>query len=75
VGFVAALFLGSGGCELVAVELEQVVGGRQQPPFGADGRSAAAQEAVSAAVGLDLPEHRLDGRLAAPIELAVALAG
>src|SRR3954447_6815939 len=27
----------SGGRELVAVELEEVVGGRQQPPFRSDG--------------------------------------
>jgi hypothetical protein len=33
---------GSAGGELVLVELEQVVGGGQQPPFGPDGRPAAA---------------------------------
>jgi hypothetical protein len=26
----------SGGCEVVSVELEEVVGGGQQPPFGSD---------------------------------------
>jgi hypothetical protein len=45
---------------LVAVELEQVVGGGDQAPFGADGCPASSVEAVQAAVELGLREHRLD---------------
>ena len=55
-----------GGCErgLVAVELEEVVGGGDQPPFRPAGGSAAALEAVDAAVELGVGEHGLDGDLA-----------
>jgi hypothetical protein len=59
----------SAGGELVLVELEQVVGGREQPQFGSDGRPAAALEAVRAAVGLDLAQDGLDRSLALEIQL------
>src|SRR3954447_11699656 len=65
----------SGGRESVSVKLEQVVGGGDQPPFGPDRASASSVEAVHAAVVFGLAEDGLDHRLAAPVELAAALAG
>jgi hypothetical protein len=59
----------SGGSESVAVELQEVVGGHQQPPFGSDGRSAATQEPVHAAVGLHLAKDGFDAALASQVEL------
>jgi hypothetical protein len=59
----------------VAPELEDVVGGGQQSPFGSGGRAAAALEALGAAVVLDLAEHGLDSRLAACVELAAVVGG
>nr|WP_259315758.1 hypothetical protein [Capillimicrobium parvum] len=52
------------------MELEQVVSGGDQSPFAAAGGSAAALEASDRAVELDLGEHRLDGDLSLPVELA-----
>jgi hypothetical protein len=65
----------SGGCERVAVELEQVVGGGDQAPFRADGGSASSVEAIDAAVVFRLAEDGLDHRLALAVELAAVLAG
>src|SRR5918994_518240 len=64
-----------GGRERVAVELEEVVGGGDQPPFGADGAASSSSEAVQAAVELHLGERGLDHRLALAVELAAAHAG
>jgi len=52
--------VGSGWRREVLVELEQVVGGRQEPPFGPDGGSPAPGEAGEAAVVLGIAEYRLD---------------
>src|SRR6478672_7345476 len=60
---------GCGGGELVVVELEQVVGRGDQPPFAARSGSAAALEAFDRAVELDLAEHRLDRDLALAVEV------
>jgi hypothetical protein len=57
------------------VELEKVVRGRDEPPFGADGRAASSSETVDAAVELRLTEHGLDHRLALAVKPAAALAG
>src|SRR4051812_20654759 len=58
-----------------AVSSQEVVGGRDETPFGADGAAAAASEAAEAAVELHLREDGLDHRLALSVELAAALAG
>ena len=63
------------GGEAVGVELEQVVGRRDESPFAAAGGSAAALEAFDRAVELDLAEHRLDRDLALAVELVAALCG
>jgi hypothetical protein len=42
------------------VELEEVVGGVDEAPFGVAGGSAAALEAVEAAVELRVGEHWFD---------------
>ena len=57
------------------MELEEVVGGGDQAPFGADGGSAAALEAVQAAVELRVREDGLDHRLAFAVELVAELGG
>jgi hypothetical protein len=57
----------SGGCETVSVKLQQVVGGRDEPPFGPDRTSAASVKASHAAVVLGLTEDGLDHRLASPV--------
>jgi hypothetical protein len=59
---------------LVAVELEQVAGGGDQPPLRSRGGSTATQEAIDAAVELCFGEDRLDHHLALAVELAGALA-
>jgi hypothetical protein len=46
------------------VELEQVVGGGDEPPFASAGGSAAALEAFDGAVELDLAKDGFDGDLA-----------
>src|SRR5680860_348150 len=61
---------GPGGDRLVAVELEQVVGGGDQPPLGATRRSSSALEAVDAPVELRVCEHGLDHPLAFSVEPA-----
>jgi hypothetical protein len=56
------------------VELEEVVRGRNEPPFGSDGRASSSSEPVDAAVELRLTEDGLDHRLALALKLAAALA-
>jgi hypothetical protein len=51
---------GCSGCQRLVVELHQVVGGRDQAPLGARGRSASSVEAAHPAIVLCVPEHRLD---------------
>ena len=50
------------------MELEEVVGGGDEAPFRVAGGSAAALEAVEAAVELRVREHRLDGFLSSSVE-------
>lgn len=57
----------------VLVELDEVVGGRHEPPFGAGGGSAAAVEAGEAAVVFGVAENRLDQLLALLVEPASLL--
>ena len=57
------------------MELEQVVGGGDQPPFRANGAASSSSEAVQAAVELHLREHGLDHRLALAVERAAAISG
>jgi hypothetical protein len=52
------------GGEAVVVELQQVVGRGDEPPFAAAGGSAAALEAFDRAVEIDLAEDGLDRDLA-----------
>jgi hypothetical protein len=59
----------------VSVELEEVVGRREEPPFRSDGWSAAALEAVGAAVGFDLAEDGLDAALAFEVERFAPVGG
>src|SRR4051795_11684661 len=61
----------SGGCKGVSVELQEVVGGRDEAPLGADGGASSSSEAVE----LRVAEHRLDHRLALPIKRAAVVAG
>jgi hypothetical protein len=56
------------------VELEEVVRGRDERPFGSDGRASSSSEPVDAAVELRLTEDGLDHRLALALKLAAALA-
>lgn len=51
---------GCRGRQSVPVELQEVVSGGDQAPFGADGRPASAFEPPSAPGLLDLGEDRLD---------------
>jgi len=64
---------GRSGGRLVAPEFEQVVGGGDQPPFGAAGGSAAALEVSGMAVVLDVREDRFDHRLALLVEGAAGV--
>jgi hypothetical protein len=48
----------------VPVELQQVVGGSDEPPLGSHGGSSSALETIDATVELCVSEHRLDHRLA-----------
>lgn len=50
------------------VELQEVVGGGDQPPFRERGRSSSSLELVDAPVVLGLCEHRLDHRLSSSVE-------
>src|SRR3954454_14316276 len=61
---------GQGGSEAVVVELQQVVRGRDEPPFASACGPAAALEASDLAVELDLAEHGLDGDLALAVMVA-----
>src|SRR3954453_20110709 len=61
----------SGGCKGVSVELQEVVGGRDEAPLDADGGASSSAEAVE----LRVAEHRLDHRLALPIKRAAVVAG
>ena len=65
----------SGGRERMAVELEEVVGGGDQPPLGANSAASSASEAIQAAVELHLREDGLDHRLSLAVKRAAALAG
>ena len=51
---------GSCGRQGVAVELLEVVGGRDQAPFGAHGRPTSSVKPAHPAVVLGVSEHRLD---------------
>ena len=55
------------------VELEEVVRGRDQPPFGAGGSAPAAEEAGEAAVVLGVAEDRLDQCPGVGVELAAVV--
>jgi len=57
---------GSGDGGGVAPELEEVVGGGEQLPFGLDGGEPAATEPADSTSVFDLPEDRLDGRTPHP---------
>ena len=57
------------------VELQEVVGGRKETPFGPDGGSSTSGEAGEAAVVLGISEYRLDELGALLIERFAALAG
>src|ERR1700761_1084205 len=50
---------GGDGRDPVLVELQEVMGGGNQPPLRPDGSSASSSELPEAAVVLDLPEGRL----------------
>jgi hypothetical protein len=54
--------------EVMLVQLEQVVGGHGQAPFGADGGSPAAVEPADAAVVFGVGEDRLDDVLSLLVE-------
>jgi hypothetical protein len=68
----AAASLDGDGGDLVAVQLQEIVGGGDEPPFRAAGRSAAALEAADLTVALELPENGLDRGLALAGERAAA---
>src|SRR3954464_3551068 len=70
-----AAFLGDPGGDLVAVELEEVVGRGDESPLASAGGPAAAGEAFERAVELDLAEDGLDRDLALAIELAALRCG
>ena len=55
-------------CRQVSVELEEVVGSGDQPPFGSACREAAPLEAVGAAGHFGLSEDRLDHLLSTAVE-------
>ena len=54
----------------VAVELEEIVGGGDEPPFRPAGRSSAALEAADLSVELQLAEDGFDRCLALALEPA-----
>src|SRR3954451_10000092 len=56
-----------GGAEAVIVELEEIVGCCDEPPFRPTGLSAAALEGSDLAVELQLAEDGLDGDLPGPV--------
>ena len=51
---------GLAGGELVAVELGEIVGGHQQPPFGPDSQASTAVKPGELAVLFGVTEQRLD---------------
>jgi hypothetical protein len=55
---------------VVIVELEEVVGGGNEPPFASAGRAPTALEAFDRAVELDLAEDGLDRDLALAVKRA-----
>jgi hypothetical protein len=57
----------------VLVELEEVVGGRKEPPFGPNRGSAASRKAGESAVLLGMAEDRLDQLCAPLVERFAAL--
>jgi hypothetical protein len=66
----AAALLGGDSGDQVAVELDEVVGRGDEPPFRPAGRSPAALEASHLAVELQLAEDGFDRRLALAVERA-----
>src|SRR4051794_23881712 len=70
-----AASLAGGGGDLVAVEFEQVVGRRDEPPFRPAGGSSAALEASHLAVVFQLAKDGLDRGLAPPVERTAVRAG
>ena len=63
-GGLSSLRSAGGCCYLVAVELCEVVGRGDQPPFRERGGAAAALEPVDPAVVFGVSEHGLDGLFA-----------
>src|SRR5215210_2706983 len=59
----------------VLVELEEVMGGRDQSPFGPGGGSAASGEAGESAVVFGVTEDRFDELFALSVELVAAFFG
>jgi hypothetical protein len=59
----------------VSVELEEIVGGRDEAPLGPNSAASSSSEAIKAAVELHLREHRLDHRLPTAVEAAAAVGG
>jgi hypothetical protein len=57
------------------VELEQVVGGHAEPPFGHDGGSSAAMESGDTAVVFGVAEPGLDDVLSLWVERLAVLGG
>src|SRR5688572_21243692 len=65
----------SGGCGGGAVELEQVVGGGDELPFGVAGGQAASSEAGDASEVLDVAEDRFDDLLSSGVERVAVIGG
>src|SRR5947208_1607256 len=65
---------GRGGGDLVLVKLQKVVRRRDKPPLRACSGEAATSEAIDAAVGLDLREHRLGHPLTLGVKAAADIA-
>src|SRR5947209_18548224 len=59
----------------VLVELEEVMGGRDQSPFGPRGGAAASGEARESAVVFGVAEDRFDELFALSVELVAAVGG
>lgn len=64
---------GSGRGELVSVELGEVVGGHQQPPFGPHCDPASSMEPVDPPVVFGVREHGLDHLDSLAVELSAVL--
>jgi len=57
----------------VFVELQQIVGGSDQAPFRANGRSSSSVEPLDATVELGVGEDRLDQLLSLAVELGAVV--